>query len=143
MHSAWLRSSFVRVLKFLQVKEWGPSFWGEPILQKVKEGGPNFWGEPILQRLWIIWSSLLYLKFKSFVDPISSSFVRFQCILHNWRVLLSESWNFYKLKKGDLVSGGDHFYRKSKLFGPPFCISISKVLWTQIHCNLLDSMHSA
>ena len=91
MHSAWFRSTFLRVLKFLQ----------------IKEGGPNFWGEPILQNVWIIWSPLLYFNFKSFLDPNSSPFISFQCILYDSGVLLSESWNFYKLKRGDLISGGN------------------------------------
>ena len=116
MHSVWFRSTFLRVLKFLQ----------------IKKGGPNFWGEPILQKIWIIWSLHLYLNFKSFLDTNSSSFIRFQCILHDSGVLFSESWNFYKLKRGDLISGGNQFCRMSELFGPPFCISILKVLWTQI-----------
>ena len=103
MHSAWFRSTFLRVLKFLQ----------------IKEGGPNFWGEPILQNVWIIWSPLLYFNFKSFMDPNSSSFIRFQCILHDSGVLLSESWNFYKLKRGDLISGLNQLCRKSELLGSP------------------------
>ena len=122
MHSAWFGSTFLRVLKFLQIKEQGPNFWGEPILQKV----------------WIIWSPLLYFNFKSFMDPNSSSFIRFQCILHDSGVLFSESWNFYKLKRGDLISWGNQFCRKSELFGPPFCISILKVSWSQIDCYSLD-----
>ena len=122
MHSAWFRSTFLRVLKFLQ----------------IKEGGPNFWGEPILQKVWIIWSPLLYFNFRSFKYRISSSFIRFQCILHDSGVLFSEPWNFYKLKRGDLISGGNQFCRMSELFGPPFCISILKVLWTQILCHSLD-----
>ena len=122
MHSAWFRSTFRRVLKFLQ----------------IKEGGPNFWGEPILQNVWIIWSPLLFFNFKSFVDPNSLSFIRFQCILHDSGVLFSESWNFYKLKRGDLISVGNQFCRMSELFGPPFCISILKVLWTQFLCHSLD-----
>ena len=122
MYSAWFRSTFLRVLKFLQ----------------IKEGGPNFWGEPILQKVWIIWSSLLYFNFKSFMDPNSSSFIRSQCILHDWVVLFSEFWNFYKLKRGDLISRGNQFCRKSQLFGPPFCISILKVLCTQIFHHSLD-----
>ena len=122
MHSWWFRSTFFRVLKFLQ----------------IKERGPNFWGEPILQNVWIIWSPLLYFNFKSFLDPNSSSFIRFQSILHEWGRLFWESWNFYKLKRGDLISGGNQFCRKSELFGPPFCISILKVLWTQIHRHSLD-----
>ena len=65
------------------------------------------------------------------MDPNSSWFIRFQCILHDSGVLFSESWNFYKLKKGDLISWGNQFFTKSELFGPSFCISISKVLWTQ------------
>ena len=122
MHSAWFRSSFHRVLKFLQ----------------IKEGEPNFWREPILQKVWIIWSPLLYFNFKSFMDPNSSSFIRFQCILHDSGVLFSESWNVYKLKRGNLISKGNQFSRKSELFRPPLCISILKVLWTQIHHHSLD-----
>ena len=106
LHSAWFRSTFLRVLKFLQ----------------IKEGGPNFWGEPILQKVWIIWSPLLYFNFKSFTDPNSLSFIRFQCILHDSGVLFSKPRNFNKFKRGDLISGGNQFCRKSKLFGPPFCI---------------------
>ena len=96
----WFRSTFLRVLKFLQ----------------IKDGGLNFWWEPILQKVWIIWSPLLYFNFKSFLDPNSLSFIRFQCILHDSGVLFSESWNIYKLKRGN------HFCRKSELFGTPFRI---------------------
>ena len=117
MHSDWLRIPLLRVLKFLQ----------------ITEGGPNFWGEPILRKVWIIWSPFRFFNFKSFMDPNFLSFIRFQCILHDSVVLFSESWNFYKLKRGDLISGWNQFCRKSELFGPPFCISILKVLWTQIH----------
>ena len=122
MYSSWFRSTFLRVFKFLQ----------------IKEGGPNFWGEPIFQKVWIICFSILYLNFKSFGDPNSLSFIRSQCILHDWGVLFSEPWNFYKLKTVDLISGGNQFCRRSKLFGPPFCISILKVLWAQILCHALD-----
>ena len=122
MRCSWFKSTFLRVFKFLQ----------------IKEGGSNFWGEPILQNIWIICSPLLYFDFKSFLDPNSSSFIRFQCILHDSGVLFSESWNFYKLKRGDLISGGNQFCRMSELFGPPFCISILRVLWTQILRHSLD-----
>ena len=122
MYSAWFRSTFRKVMKFVQ----------------IKEGGPNFWGEPILQNVWIIWSPFLYFNLKSSMDPNSSSVIRFQSILHEWGRLFSESWNFYKLKRGDLISGGNQFCRKSELFGPPFCISILKVLQTQILCHSLD-----
>ena len=121
MHSAWFRSTFLRVLKFLQ----------------IKEGGPNFWGEPILQNVWIIWSPLLFSNFKSFLDRNSLSFIRFQSILHESRRLSSQSWNFLKLKREDLIFGGNQFCRMSELFGPPFCISILKVFQTQILRHLL------
>ena len=99
MYSAWFRSTFFRVFKFLQ----------------IKEGWLNLWMEPILWKVWVIWSPLLYLNFKCFTDPNSSSCSRFQCILHDSWVLLSESWNFYKLKKGDLISGGTNFTESTKL----------------------------
>ena len=175
---------FLRVLKFLQIKEGGANFWWEPILQKVliisstllylnfksftdwnsssliryqcllHDSGvlfsecSNFYklkwrqliygGEPILHEVWIIWSILLYLNFKSFVDPNSLSFIRFQLILHDSGVLFSESWNFYKLKRVDLISGRNQFCSKSELFGPTFCISILKVLRIQILRHSLD-----
>ena len=91
MHSAWFRKTFLRVVKFLQ----------------IKEGGSNFWGQPILQKAWIIWSPIVYFNFKSFMDPNVLVFIRFQCILHDSGVLFSEFWNFYKLKRGDLISGGE------------------------------------
>ena len=122
MHSAWFRSTFLRILKFLQIKELGPNFLLEAIKQKVS----------------IIFSPLLYFNFKSLMDTISPSFIRFQCILLDSGVLFSESWNFYKLKRGDLISGANQFCRKSELFGPPFCISILKVLSTQVHRHSLD-----
>ena len=84
---------FVRLLKFLQIKEVGPNFWGKPILQKV----------------WIIWSSLLYFNFQSSKYRISSSFISFQCILLDSGVLFSQSWNIYKLKRGHLISWGNQF----------------------------------
>ena len=122
LDSAWFRSTFLGVLKFLH----------------IKKGWPNFSGEPILQKVSIICSPVLYFNLKSFMDRNSSSFVRFQCILHNSGLLLSETWNFYKLKRGDLISGGNQFFRKCELFGLPFYISILKGLWTQFLRRSLD-----
>ena len=116
MHSAWFRSTFLRALKFLQ----------------IKEGRPNFWGEPIFHKVWIIWSPLLYFNFKSFLDPNSLSFIRFQCVPYDSEEFLFNFSNFFKVKRGDQVSGGNQFCRKSELLGPTFCVSILKVLWTQI-----------
>ena len=83
MHSAWFRSTFLRVLKFVQ----------------IKEGGPNFWGDPILQNVWIIWSPLLIFNLKSFLDSNSSSFIRFQSILHESGGLFSVL-KFLQIKEG-------------------------------------------
>ena len=116
MHSEWIRSAFLRVLIFLQIKDRGPYFCGKPILQNV----------------WIIWSLLLYFNLKSSMGPNSLSFITFECILHDSRVLFSESWYLYMLKTEDLISGANQFCRRSELFGPSSCISILKVLWTQI-----------
>ena len=121
MHFLWFRGTSLRFVKFVQ----------------IKEGGLNFWGEPIFQNFWIIWSPLLYLNLKSSMDPNSSSHIRFQSILHESRRLLSGSGNFTKLKIGDLISGGNQFCRMSELFGPCSCILILKVLQTQILHHLL------
>ena len=123
MDSAWFSSIFVRFLKFLQIKE---------------GGRPNFCVEPILRKVWIIWSSLLYFNFKSFLDPNSLLLLRFQWIVHDSGVILSESRNFSKLNKEDPISGGNQFCRKSELFARPFCISILKFLGTQIFRHSLD-----
>ena len=72
------------------------------------------------------------------MDPISWSFIRFQCILDDSGVLSSESSNVQKLKRCNLISGGNQFCRRSELFGPLFCISILNFLWTQIHLHPLD-----
>ena len=94
-------------------------FSQSPEILQIKEGGPNFWVEPILQNVWIIWSPLLYFSFKSFLDRNSPSFIRFQCILYDSGLLVSGFINLYKLKRGDLISGGNRFFRMSGLFGPP------------------------
>ena len=91
MHFSWFRSTFLRLLIFLQ----------------IKDGGPNFLGKPILQKGWIIWSLFLYFNFKSFKDLNSLSFIRFQCILHDSGVPFTDFWNFYKLKRGHLISWGE------------------------------------
>ena len=94
---------------------------------EVISGGTQFYRKSELFGL-----PLLYFNFKSLMDPNSSSFITFQCILHDWVVLFSGSLNFYKLKRADLISWGSHPCRKSELFGPPFSISILKVLWSKI-----------
>ena len=167
MHSAWFRSTFLRVLKFLQIKEVGPNFWVEPILQKVwiicspilyfnfesvmvpnflsflglqcilhdsgvpfpessnfdklKRSDPISGGNQIWKKFRIIYSHFLYFNFKGFTDRNFSSFIRFQCILHDSGVLFAGSWNFCKLKRGDLICRGNQFCWMYELFGSPFC----------------------
>ena len=103
MHSAWFSSTFLRLLGFLNIKELGSIFWGEPILQK----------------LWIIWSPLLYFNFKSSKYPISSSFIRFQCTLLDSGVPFSDFWNLDKLKREELISRENQLCRKCELLGSP------------------------
>ena len=79
-------------------------FWS---FSKLKWGDLISWGEPVLQSGWIIWSPLLHLNLKSFKDPNSSLFIRFQCILHGSGVLFSEFLNFQEIKRGDLISWGE------------------------------------
>ena len=105
---------------------------------QIKETGSNFWGEPIRRKVWIICSLLLYLNFKTFKDPNSSSFIRLQCVLLEWVITFSNFWNFCQLKKGDLIYWGNQFYRKCELFGPPFCVSILKVLKSRILRHSID-----
>ena len=105
MHSTWFRSIFLKVLKFLQ----------------IKEGGHNFCGEAVLQKVWIIWSPLLYLNFKSFTDQNSSSFIRYQCILHDSGVPFSDFLDLDKLKREELISRENQLCRKSELLSSPLC----------------------
>ena len=122
MHSASLRSTFVRVFKFLQ----------------INKGGPNFWLELTWHSGCIIWSTILYFNFKSLKDPNCSPFVRFECILFDSGVTFSNFWNFYKLKEEDLISGVNQFCRTVELFGRPFCITKLKVSRTEI---LPEALH--
>ena len=118
-------------------------FWNS---YKLKRGGRNFWEEPILQKVWIIWSHLLYFNFKSCIDTNFSSFIRFQGILHDSRVFFSEFWNFYKLKNGVLISGGNQFCKKCELFYPPLLyfnfksfMDPNSLSFIRFQCILYDS----
>ena len=95
---------------------------------KLKRRGPDFWGKRILQKVSIISSPVLYFNFRKFKDPNFFSLIRFQCILYDSVVHFWESWNFYKLKSGELVSWGNWFCRKSELFE---AFSGSFLVWFQ------------
>ena len=116
------------LIRFQSILHQSGRFSSEPWnFLKLKRGDLISGGEPILQNIWIIWSSLLYINFKGFLDPNSPSFIRFQSILHESGRVFSEFWNFYKLMSGDLISGGNQFCRMSELFGGPCYFLILKL----------------
>ena len=104
MHSARFRNTFLRVLKFLQIKEEDLISEANQFCRKSELFGPP----------------LLYFDLTSFEDPNSSSFIRFLCILHDSGELFSEPWNFSKLKSGDLISGGESILQKVWIIWSPF-----------------------
>ena len=92
------------------------SFWN---FVKLKNGDLISLEEPILQNGWSIWSTLLYLNFRSLKDSNSLSFIRFQCFLHDSAVLFSAFLNFVKLKRGDLISPGDPILQNGWIIWSP------------------------
>ena len=121
MNLGRFRGTFLRVLKCPQIKD-----------SDLISGGTYF-AESLNY-----FDPLVCFNFKSLMDTIFSFLIRFECILHDWGVLFTESWNFYKLKMGDLISVWNQFCKKSELFVPCLFISILKVLWIQIHHHSLD-----
>ena len=103
MHSTWFSSTFLSFWKFTQFK------MGDLISS----------GESVLQNGWITWSLLLYFNIKHLKDPNSSSFIRFQCILHDSAVLFSAFWKFIKLKRGDLISWGEPILQNGWIIWSP------------------------
>ena len=87
--------------------------------RQIKEGGPNFSGEPIVQNSWIISSPLLYFNFRSLKDPNFSSFIRFQCVLHDAVLLFPGFWNFLKLESGYLISCSEPILENSWIIWSP------------------------
>ena len=84
MRCPWFRKSFLRVLEFLE----------------VKVGGNKFPEATNFAEFWIICSPLLYFNLKSFMDRNCPSLIRFQSSQQESGVFFSESWNFYRLKRG-------------------------------------------
>ena len=126
MISAWFRSTFLRVLKFLEIKEREPNFGGNQLCRMSKLFGP-----------------LLYFNLKISMDQNSPSFTRFQSFLHESAQVFWFSWNFCKLKMGGTNFWGKPIFQNvSIIWSPYFCISIIKVIWTQILRHSLDFSHS-
>ena len=98
---------------------------------QIEKGDLISGGEPILQKVCIIWSPFQYFTFKSFMNPNSSSFVRAQ------KKVFSDFWNFYKLKRGHLISRGSNS-EESLIYLVPrsvFQFQFSKI---EILCCSLD-----
>ena len=100
MDSAWFRSTFLWVLKFLQIKKGEPNFWEEKLFELFALCPPY----PLARRP--PFPGLVYLNFKSFKNLSFLSLIPLQCILVDLGVLFSGFRNFCKLKRGDLISGG-------------------------------------
>ena len=79
------------------------------------------------------------LNLKCFMDPNSSSLIRFQWILPDAGELFSESWSFLKLKRGELISGVNRYCRKSDVYCPPLLYLNFKSFMDWNSSSLLDS----
>ena len=130
MHSAWFRSTFLRVVKFVH----------------IKEGGCNFCWEGILQKVWIIWAPFLYFNFKSFLHPNSLSLLRFHCTVHDLGLCFSESSNFYKLKRRGSNFLGEPILQKVRIMWSPLLyfnfksfLNLSTSSFLRFQCILYDS----
>ena len=94
-------SNSLSFIRFQWVLHDSPAFFSIfRIFLKLKRVDLISWGEPILQNDWIICSPLLYFNSRNLRESYSSSFIRFQCFLHDSPLLFSIFWNFLKLKKG-------------------------------------------
>ena len=76
-------------------------FWN---FLKLRRGDLISWWKPILQIGWITWSPFLSFNSTNLRDSNSSSFIRFQWVLHDSIILFSIFWNFLNLMSGDLIS---------------------------------------
>ena len=86
-----------------------------------------------------LFGPLLYFNLKISMDPNSSSFTRFQSFLHESGEVFWQSWNFRKLKMGGPNFLGEPILQDVRIiWSPSFCISIIKVIWTQILRHSLD-----
>ena len=130
MYFTWCSSTFLRFLKFPQIKGWDLISWREPILQNG----------------WIILSPLLYFNFRSLKDRNSSSFSRYQCVLHDAVVLFSGFWNFLNLKSQDLISWGEPIPQNSWIIWFPHLYfnfrslkNANSLSFIRFQCILCDS----
>ena len=120
MHSLWLRSTFLRVLKLLL----------------IKEGGPNFSVEVILQKVWIMWSNSILKNLWTKILFYSLDFDAF-CLIQEY---LSQTFKISISQRGGPNFWGKPILQKVWIICPPpppppipsFSISILKLSSTQI-----------
>ena len=142
IQSTYFSPVFWNCLRFKRgpnFQEWG----GKPILQNnwiAWIEGAWFLGrnQALLKNSWIIWSPLLYLYFKTFKDPNSSSFIRFPCVLYDSEDFFVSFLKFLQIKEGGPNFWGEQILQKVWIISSPFCISTLKVSWTQFLCHSLD-----
>ena len=103
---------------------------------KWKSGDLIPWGEPILQNGWIIWSPLLCFYIRNLKHPNSSSFITFQCMLHDLAALLWVFKTFLKLKKGNLLSWEEPILQNHWVVWSPFCLSILQIRRPKFFVNI-------
>ena len=96
MYSTWLWSTF----------------WDFSNFHKLKRGDQIFGENQFCRKSELFDPPLLSFNFKSFKDPNSSSFIRFQCNLHDSGIPFSNFWNLYKLKTGNQISWGEPILKK-------------------------------
>ena len=126
MHFGWFRSTLLGLLKFLQ----------------IREGEPNFWGEANLRKVWIIWSLLLYFNFKSFTDLHSLSFIT---SMHSawFRSTFHRVLKYLQIKEGGLNLWGEATLQKVWIILSPLLYFNFKSFTDENSLSFIRSMHSA
>ena len=106
MYSTWFRSTFRRVLKFLHIKERNQIFGWNQFCRKSElfARPPLPPPDPLcIAILNVLWTHTLRHSLDFNASRINQEYF-------SQRI-------FYKLKRGDLISWGKQFCRKSELFG--------------------------
>ena len=116
----------------------GVLLWVFQSFLKFNKGDLIAFREPILHKSWIIWSSLLYFRFKILKDPNSVSFITFQYILHDAAVLFSVYQKKFKFRERHLISWGEPILQNGWIIWSPLLYFKLKIWRTQTLRHLLD-----
>ena len=116
----------------------GVLLWVFQSFLKFNKGDLIAFREPILHKSWIIWSSLLYFRFKILKDPNSLSFITFQYILHDAAVLFSVYQKKIKFRERHLISWGEPILQNDWIIWSPLLYFKLKIWRTQTLRHLLD-----